>query len=139
METVSRFVKRFGVSIVSFALPLAVLAAGPNGNSGPTAATQPTGGATPPSAGITSVQGVLNYFCIAFDWAFWFLIALAIVFGVIAAYRYLTAAGNAEKVKAANNTLLYAAIAIAVALLARGIPLIVGSFFGSDTGSLTSC
>jgi len=142
MKKIVSLSQRFGLLVLPLILlPASALAfAAPGGGgSGPGAAQQPSGGTTPPSAGISSVQGILNYVCIGFDYAFWFLIALAVVFGVIAAFRYLTAAGEAEKVKKANSTLLYAAIAIAVALLARGIPLIVGSFFSADSSSLTSC
>jgi len=126
--------------IYSFLITSPVLAFLPQtgGGSGAGPAQQPNGAGTPPpSAGISSVQGVLNYICLAFDYAFWFLIALAVLFGIIAAFRYLNAGGNPESVKTANNTLLYAAIAVAVALLARAIPLIVGSFFGAS--GLQSC
>jgi hypothetical protein len=109
-----------------------------SGGTGPGAAQQPTGGSTPPQAQISNVQSILNYVCIVFDYAFWFLIALALLFVIIAAFRYLTGSGSPESVKSANSTLLYAAIAIAVALLARGIPLIIGSFLNAS-GDLTSC
>lgn len=144
MEKILGFTKKSGLSIVSLALPLIASAQQQlqfpftGRGTGPGPATQPSGGTTPPSAGLTSVQSVLNYVCVAFDWAFWFLIALAVLFGIIAAFKYLTAGGNPENVKAGNNTLLYAAIAVAVALLARGIPLIVASFFAAN-GSLQSC
>lgn len=117
-------------------LPLSPIVVFAQGAPGP--AQQTDGGTTPPSAQIYSLSTVLNFFCLVFDWAFWFLIALAVIFGVIAAFRYLTGSGSPESVKAANSTLLYAAIAVAVALLARGIPLIVGSFFGAGQG-LSSC
>jgi hypothetical protein len=141
MKKIISLTKKFGFLLLSFVLPLSVSAfvqTGTGAAGSPGAATQPNGAASPPSAGITSIQTVLNYLCLAFDWAFWFLIALAVLFGVIAAFRYLTAAGEPEQVKKANSTLLYAAIAVAVALLAKAIPLIVGSVFGVN-GSLASC
>jgi len=54
-----------------------------------------------PQGNITSLQGVLNLFCIIFSWAFYFLIALAVIFVLVAAFKYLTAGGDPEKVKAA--------------------------------------
>jgi hypothetical protein len=140
MKKVLSFGSKLGFWVIALMSPvsgLAFAAIGNTGGTGPGAAQQPNGGQTPPTAQISSVNGVLDYFCLAFDYLFWFLIALAVVFGVIGAYRYLTSAGDSEKVKKANSTLLYAAIAIAVALLARMIPLIVGSFF--NAGDLTSC
>lgn len=128
--------KKYLASLFSSAvlLPALVFA-----QTGPGPATQTGGATTPPSAQINSLQGVLNLVCLGFDYAFWFLIALAVVFGIIAAFKYLTGSGNPESVKSANSTLLYAAIAVAVALLARGIPLIVASFFTTSGGTLTSC
>jgi formate-dependent nitrite reductase membrane component NrfD len=60
---------------------------------------------------------------------FTFLIVLAIVFVLVAAFKYLTAAGDPEKVKSASHTLIYAAVAVVIAILAKGVPLIIGSLF----------
>ena len=136
MEKISNAVRRYGLLVVSLGMPL--LAGAQTDQPGP--AKAPNGISPPSATGINSVQSVLNLVCTVFDWAFYFLIALAVLFAVIAAFRYLTAAGNPEQVKAANNTLLYAAIAVAVALLAKGIPLIIGSFFGAtNTPDLIAC
>jgi hypothetical protein len=90
-----------------------------------------------PQGQITSLQGVLQTLCTVFAWAFYFLIVLAVIFVIVAAFKYLTAAGDPEKVKSAGATLLYAAIAIGVALLARAVPLVVGSFLGAT--NVSSC
>ena len=90
-----------------------------------------------PQGQITSLQSVLNTVCTVFAWAFYFLIAFAVIFVIVAAFRYLTAGGDPEKVKSAGNTLLYAAVAVGVALLARAVPLVVGSFLAA--GTVTSC
>jgi len=57
------------------------------------------------------------------------LIILAVVFIIWAAFIYLTAGGDAEKVGNANKMLIYAAVAIAIALLAQGIVYIVAQLF----------
>ncbi len=86
-----------------------------------------------PPQTLTSAQAVQQFICTTvIGWMFTFLIILAIVFILIAAYKYLTAAGDPEKVKSASHTLIYAAIAVAVALLARGIPLIIGTLLNSN-------
>jgi hypothetical protein len=131
MKKLKGFAKEFGVSILSLALPL--MASAQNIPT-PTPPVNPT---TVPQGNITSLQSILNTVCIVFDWAFYFLVALAVVFIIVAAFKYLTAAGEPEKVKAAGSTLLYAAIAVGVALLARAIPLIVASFLGAN--GLTTC
>jgi len=93
-----------------------------------------------PDQNIQSLQDVLQSVCVVFGWLFVFLIAFAIVFGVLAAYGYLTSSGEPEKVKQAGNRLLYAAIAVGVALLARAIPLIVANFLtGGFFFSIGSC
>jgi hypothetical protein len=66
----------------------------------------------------------------AIDFLGWFIgifwiVAVAMV--VWAAFLYLTAGGNEEKITEAKKRLLYAVIASAIALLATGIDLIVFS------------
>ena len=62
---------------------------------------------------------------------------LAVIFIIVAGFKYLTAAGDPEKVKAAGTMLIYTAVAIVVALLARAVPLIIGSFLGAS--GVSSC
>jgi hypothetical protein len=53
---------------------------------------------------------------------FWIL---AVAFIIWAAFTYLTAGGNEERVSTAKKRLVYALIAAAIALLAVGIDIIV--------------
>lgn len=130
-KKVVEFTKLFGPSIAAFALPL--LASAQTGE-------LPGGyqGSAVPQSNIVDANGVLSLLCQVFTWAFYILIILAVIFVLVAAFRYLTAAGDPEKVKGAGNTLLYAAVAIGVALLARAVPLIIGSFIGTN-GPVLSC
>lgn len=82
-----------------------------------------------------TVGGVLNVFNRVINWIFTFLMIAAVVFILVAAFKYLTAGGDATKVQTANKMLLYAAIAIAVAVLSRSIPVLVQSFVRSGAGS----
>ena len=84
-------------------------------------------GAPPAPTTVVAFESVINT---VLTWMFSFLVFLAIVFVLVAAFKYLTAAGDPEKVKSASNTLVYAAVAIAVALLARGLPYLVGGVVG---------
>jgi hypothetical protein len=130
MKKIVNFAKEFSPSIVALVLPaLAFAQSLPT----PTAPTQ----TSVPQGQITSLQGVLQTLCTVFAWAFYFLIVVAVIFVIVAAFKYLTAAGDPEKVKSAGATLLYAAIAIGVALLARAVPLVVGSFLGAS--GVSSC
>lgn len=64
------------------------------------------------------------------NWIFALLLVVSTFFIFYAAYLYLTAAGDPEKVKSANNQLIYAAVAIAVAFVAQGIQVLVKQLLG---------
>jgi len=85
---------------------------------------------------VTDITGVGSTICIIFNWMFYFLIILAIVFIIVAAFKYLFAAGDPEKVKSAGHSLIYACVAIAVAIIAKAVPSIVGTLLGS--GAITT-
>lgn len=71
--------------------------------------------------------GVLKVFRRIGDWLFTFLIISATIMLVIAAYKYLFSGGAEEKTTAARNTIVYAVIALIVAMLAKGIPFAIQS------------
>lgn len=96
----------------------------------------PTGAAPQPYTNINQITGASGILCTIINWMFWALIVLTIIFVLVAAFKYLTAAGDAEKVKSAGNTLLYAAIAVVIALIAKGVPYIIASFIGAGFGSV---
>ena len=64
------------------------------------------------------------------DWIFFILIALAVLFVIIAGFMFVTSGGSPEKTLAARNYLIYAAIGVAVALIARAVPAIVKAITG---------
>ena len=126
MKKITSFAKEFGASIVALGLPLFASAQIPQ---------PPIVAPTNNLNNIGAITGTTGLICTLINWIFWGLIVLTVVFVLVAAFRYLTAAGEPDKVKEAGNTLLYAAIAVVVALIAKGLPLIVSSFIG---GGLTS-
>lgn len=129
MKKVVNFLKEFGPAIAIMALPAVSFAAIP-----------PPGGfvgSGAPQASITSMGGVLTSLCSIFTWIFIFLLVLAGIFILIAAFKYLTASGDPEKVKSAGTMLIYTAVAIGVALLARAIPFVVASFLGTSVAGFT--
>ena len=56
-----------------------------------------------------------------------------------AAYLYATAQDDAEQSSEARLTIFYGAIGIAVALLARGFPLLVASVFPGGLAGIQGC
>lgn len=104
----------------------------------PTLAFAQTGG-----SGITtrqSVPSVRNFTFGSFlsivnrliDYFFTILLVLAVVMILWAAFKYLTAGGDEEKVGKAHQILLWAVIAIAVALLSQGVIYLAGSLVGQN-------
>ena len=126
MKKLKKFALDFGIPVASLALPLLA------------AAQVPGAPVTAPTAGINSINAVGTSLCTITNWLFYFLIILAVIFIIIAAFKYLTAAGDPEKVKAASHSLLYAAIAIVVGILAKAVPSLVGSVIGQG-GITTGC
>ncbi len=64
--------------------------------------------------------------------AFYILMLLAILFVLWAAFNYLTAGGNPEKVETAQRMIMYAVIAIVIGILARSVPWIISNFVESN-------
>lgn len=87
--------------------------------------------ATPPatpSVSLSSVSDILAILNRVVGWAFGLFFALAAVFILWAAYDYLTAGGDSKKIDSAKNKLIYAAIGIGVALIARSVVAVIQNF-----------
>jgi len=61
-------------------------------------------------------------------WTYLVFFILAVYFILIAAFNYLTAGGDSEKIKKATSSLLWSIVAIAIGLLSVGAAQIVKSF-----------
>ena len=122
---------KWAVPAVSMLLPLLAAAQG----------TQPVRPGTVgvlPSPNVTTVSGVFTVLCQVLGWFFILFIILAVVFVIVAAFKYLTAGGDAEKVGTANHMLIYAVVAVVVAVIARAIPVIIANFFSAG-GNTFAC
>ncbi|MFH1347051.1 MAG: hypothetical protein ABIH10_02265 [Spirochaetota bacterium] len=85
------------------------------------------------SSGLPSdTQDLLDVLGSVVKWVYTIFFIVAVLFIIFAAFNYLTGAGTPDKIKAAHSQLIYAAIAIAVALLAISFQLIVGNFLEED-------
>lgn len=81
-------------------------------------------GATTGSDFITLILGIT-------DWIFVFLLVLAVIFIVLAAFQFVTAGGDPAQVSQARTKLIYAAIGIIVATLSKGLPIAIRSIIGT--------
>lgn len=75
--------------------------------------------------GDRSICCVLNTIYSAVDWIFVILVAIASIFIIIGAMNIITAGGNSDKVTTGRNYIMYAAIGLFVAFIARAIPGLV--------------
>lgn len=79
----------------------------------------------PPPQLFYNAGDVFNFISNIITFFFWIIMAFSVILVLWAAFKYLTAQGNPENVQAAQKILLYAVIAIVIALLARSVPTIV--------------
>ena len=78
-----------------------------------------------PTTGIRELGDITKIIVTLINWLTGLFFAVAVLFIFYAAYLYLTAAGDPEKLGKAKNQLIYSIIAIVVALLAGSIRFIV--------------
>ncbi len=79
------------------------------------------------------VRGVYNLIDVIANWMFVFLLIIAVLYIILAAYKYLFSGGSEEDVSSAHKMLLYAVVAIAVAFLAKGIVFVVQQLVGGGS------
>ena len=78
--------------------------------------------------GITDPQQIINTIESIGNWIFSIFLALSAIFILWAAFKFLTASGDAGKVGEAKQSLVYALVGIAVAVLAKGLVSLVENF-----------
>ena len=71
---------------------------------------------------ILVVEGITN-------WVFVILLVFAVIFILLAAFQFIAGGGDPQQVAQARTKLVWAAVGIAVALLARGIPAAISNLF----------
>jgi len=79
--------------------------------------------------------GLLDVLGSVVKWVYTIFFIVAVLFIIFAAFNYLTGAETPDKIKSAHSQLIYAAIAIAVALLAVSFQLIIGNFLMGNDGN----
>jgi len=89
----------------------------------------PAGGGIPTN--VTTAQGFIDILAVVTDWIFVVLLVLAVIFIVLAGFQFITGGGDPAAISEARTKLIYAAVGIGVALLARGLPEAVRNIIGS--------
>jgi cell division protein FtsW (lipid II flippase) len=80
------------------------------------------------SAAVDSPEKVVDLVSTLSVWLYNILIAASVVMIIIAAFNFLSSGGDQEKVTKAKQQIIYAVIAVAVAILATGIIKLVQDF-----------
>lgn len=86
---------------------------------------------TIPDPGITTVGGLRDLLQTISNWIFTGLLILAGIFLVIAGYFFVTASGEAAKIKTARQMVINALIGVAIGLSAKGLIEIIGDLVGT--------
>jgi hypothetical protein len=81
----------------------------------------------------TTVAGVWDAVGTVTTWLLMAVGAICVIFIVLGGIRYATSGGDADKVKKAKNTLLYALIGLAIAILANVIVSLVTNTLSNGT------
>lgn len=114
--------QKISVAILLASLMLPVLAGAAAIDYGP---QQGVGGI--PDVGL-NMPYVLDLLDSAVYWLFNIFLILAVVFLLFAAFKYLMSGGDATKVGEATRAVIYAAVAIGVALLSASVTSLVRNF-----------
>ncbi len=81
---------------------------------------------------VSDFQGIIRILEKFLSWIYTIFFVLAAIIIVFAAFNYLTAGGEEEKVEKAKKQFIYAIVAIAVAIVATSVSFVVKNFFGAD-------
>jgi len=89
---------------------------------------EPPVGQDLPTTGVpVTGSELLDRIALIGNWVFAIFLALSIIYIILAAFQFVTGGGNPEQVSAARQKLIYAAVGIAIALLAAGFDDILRS------------
>lgn len=97
-----------------------------------TAGTVPTAqdiGITPQTS-ITTVSGLVGVIAKIVTWTYTVFFIIAVLLILFAAFKYLTARGDPEAISTAHKSIIWAAVAIAVAFLSVAAEMIITDFLG---------
>ncbi len=81
---------------------------------------------------VKSVNDVIRVLNDIVGWAYKIFFIVAVMFVIFAAYKFLFAQEDPEKIKSAKNQIIYAVVAIIIALLSVSFDVIIKNFLGGS-------
>jgi len=79
-----------------------------------------------------TVQIVIEWMTTIANFMFAGLIFLAVIFLLIAGFRYLTAGGDATKIQTASRLIIYALVGVGIGIFAKGLIYLICSIVGVE-------
>ncbi len=93
----------------------------------------------PPPTIVTDLDDFFNLICTATNLLFTIIMILSVIILLYAAFLFLTGGGAEDKLSQARQYLTYAVIGIVVALLAKGLVLVVVNVVSGGSFTATTC
>ena len=85
----------------------------------------------------TNFKGLIDVIVTIAQWMFGILMALSIIMILYSAFLYIFSAGSEDKIKKAKDTLMYAIIAVAVAVFAGGVGVLIKNFVSPPESTIS--
>ena len=85
------------------------------------------------STGVSTIGQIVDLLRYIVRWVYIIFFILAVLFIIFTAFTYLTAGGDEEKVKKAKNQIIYAAVAIIIALLSVAFETVIKTFISAPS------
>lgn len=82
------------------------------------------------TAPATTGASLLTLVDTATNWVFAIFVILSIIFVLLAAFQFVTGGGDAKKIEEARQKLIWAAVGIIIALLAKGLVPVIRNIVG---------
>ena len=92
-----------------------------------------------PDDTVNTIDGFYGLVCTASNWLFGFVLLFAVIVLLFGAISFFTARGNEDQVASARRYVTYALVGVAVAVLARSLVYVTGSFVGADPAGFFNC
>jgi len=83
-----------------------------------------------PTGGPTTVAGIVTIVTNVMNWVFVLFVIIAIIFIILAAFQFLTASGEPAALAQARTRLIWAAVAIGVAIIAQFFDDVIANLLG---------
>lgn len=96
----------------------------------PSKSTEDPGAGRTLPAGPKSGTALLDLVDVVTNWVFAIFTVLTVIFVLLAAFQFVTAGGDAEKVGEARQKLIWASVGIIVALASKGLVPVVRTIVG---------